>query len=110
MPTATWAMLGAGAVTLALGISFEAVGLSSRSQLIGSCKGNKSCPPSDVDSARDTVSAGDVALALSAAFVAGAAYFYFTRPDPDARRATDGIRLLLGPIGRGVVAGVEGSL
>ena len=103
-------MLGAGAVTLSLGIAFEAIGLSSRSQLIGSCKGDKTCPPSDVDSARNTVIAGDVALALSAAFFAGAAYFYFTRPDPSTRRRTDGIRLLLGPIGRGVVAGIGGSL
>ncbi|MGH7293660.1 MAG: hypothetical protein ACRELB_01945 [Polyangiaceae bacterium] len=100
--------LGGGAiVALGLGATMEAIGLSDRSRLEGTCKVDRSCDPSAVSTARTRVAVGDVALGAGALLLAGAVYVYLSRP---AAQATSAVRLRIGPVAGGVVAGIEGAL
>jgi len=109
VPFAMYGLAGAGVVALGFGIVMEGLGLSDRSHLVDTCQPTRSCAPSDVDSARNRVMAGDIAIGVSALLFAGSAYLYLTR---DTRPASSGggLRLRFGPSGRGVLAGLEGSL
>jgi hypothetical protein len=103
-PALTYAF-GALAITaLAVGVSMEAIGLSDRGQLEGSCKPTRSCNESDVSAARTRVAVGDVSLGLSAIFLASTAYVYFTR---DPAPSSTALRIEVGPVAGGVAAGLE---
>jgi hypothetical protein len=115
VPFAVYGLAGAGVVALGAGIALEAVGLSARSHLVDTCQPTRSCAPSDVDSARNQVLAGDIALGVGALLFAGAAYVYFTRdtPAPSSTRtepAEGSLHLRLAPTAHGVLAGLEGWL
>ena len=107
VPVAVYGLAGAAVVTLGIGVVMEGLGLSDRSHLVDTCQPTRSCAPSDVDSARNRVMAGDIALGVSALLFAGTAYVYFTR---DTQPASGSLRLRLGPSAKGVFAGLEGSL
>jgi hypothetical protein len=109
VPIAVYGLAGAGIVALGIGVVMEGLGLSDRSHLVDTCQPTRSCAPSDVDSARNRVLAGDIALGVSAILFAGTAYVYFTR-DTQPAPSSGSLRLRLGPSAKGVFAGVEGSL
>ena len=109
VPIAVYGLAGAGVVALGIGVVMEGLGLSDRSHLVDTCQPTRSCAPSDVDSARNRVLAGDIAIGVSAVLFAGSAYLYFTR-DTRPATSTGALRLRLGPSGRGFFAGLEGSL
>jgi len=92
-----------------VGIAFEATGLSARSNLAG-CQATRSCAPSDVDSARTQVLAGDIGVGVGVALLLGAAYVYFTRSP--AASSSDSARLHLGlsPVPGGFAGILGGSL
>jgi hypothetical protein len=104
-----YALGGVGVVALGVGVTMEVIGLSDRQHLASTCGGNRSCPQSDVDAARNRVLAGDVALGLSALLFAGAAYLYFTRGTAPAQ-AGHAVRMRIGPVSTGIGAGIEGTL
>lgn len=106
MPALVWGLLGGGVVGLGVGAAFEIAGLSKRSQLAGSCQPTRTCAQSDVDTAHTQVLAGDVVLAVSAALLGGAAYFYFTRSSAEPARAS-ALRLGLAPLPGGVMGALE---
>jgi len=84
VPPLTYALGIGGAVALATGVTFEAVGLSQRFDL-DSCRGH--CAPSQVDAARANVAVGDVASIVALAALGGAVYLAFIRPRPPAASA-----------------------
>ena len=108
-PTSTWALLGGGGTALAVGITFEAIGLTSRTHLADTCGVARSCAQADVDAARGQVLVGDLAVGVGAALLLGAGYVYLTRargpaaPGPSARF---GLR----PVAGGLAGAIEGSL
>jgi hypothetical protein len=106
-PTLAYALGGVGVVALGLGVTLEAIGLSDRSHLENSCKSDRSCDPSAVSAARTRVAVGDIALGAGALLFAGAVYVYVTRP---ATPASSALRLRLGPVAGGALAGIEGTL
>ncbi|MGD0529333.1 MAG: hypothetical protein ABSE49_29610, partial [Polyangiaceae bacterium] len=112
VPFGVYGLAGAGVVALGVGVVLEGIGLSARSHLEGTCQPTRTCAPSDVDSARDKVMAGDVAIGVGALLFAGAAYLYFTRDThaPSSAHTEGALHLRLGPTARGVFAGLEGSL
>jgi hypothetical protein len=107
VPGAAWGLFGGGVLALGVGITFEALGLSARSNLF-SCR--STCSQSDVDSARTQVLTGDIALGAGALLLAGAAVVYFTRSSGDQRRGADALHLQLAPIAGGFAAGFGGTL
>jgi len=109
VPFAVYGLAGAGVVALGVGVVMEGLGLSDRSHLVDTCQPTRSCAPSDVDSARNQVMAGDIVIGVSALLFAGSAYLYFTR-DTRPAPSSGGLRLRVGPSGRGIFAGLEGSL
>jgi hypothetical protein len=108
----TWALLGGGVLALGVGTTFEAIGLSARSSLAGSCGPTRSCSQSSVDSARTQVLVGDIGVGAGVALLVGAAYVYFTRgPDAPSRDgASLGLHLGLAPIPGGLAGAFEGDL
>lgn len=109
VPVAVYGLAGAGVVALGIGVVMEGLGLSDRGHLVDTCQATRSCAPSDVDSARNRVLAGDITIGVSALLFAGSAYVYFTRDTRPAPSA-GALRLRFGPSGKGVFAGLEGSL
>jgi len=110
VPGAAWGLFGGGVLALGVGITFEALGLSARSNLFATCQPTATCSKSDVDSARTQVMTGDIALGAGALLLAGAAVVYFTRSSDDPRRGADVLHLQLAPIAGGVAAGIGGTL
>jgi hypothetical protein len=96
IPAPTYALGGLALVGLGLGAALEIIGLGKRGDL-DACKPN--CTPDDVSSARNTVLAGDISLAVGLAAAAGAVYFFVTRP---------AIRATAAPTAGGMVFGVSG--
>jgi hypothetical protein len=109
VPLAVYGLAGAGVAALGVGVAFEALGLSARSHLVDTCQSTRSCATSDVDSARNRVLVGDIAVGVGALLLAGSAYFYFTR-DTRPSSSAGTLRLRVGPSARGVFAGLEGAL
>ncbi len=109
-PLVVYGLAGAGVVAVGIGIVMEGLGLSARSHLVDTCQPTRSCAPSDVDSARNRVMAGDIALGVGALLFAGSAYLYFTREPQPVRSSARALRLRLGPSRAGVLVGLEGSL
>jgi hypothetical protein len=109
VPVVVYGLGGAAVVALGIGVVLEGVGLSARSHLVDTCQPTRSCAPSDVDSARNQVMAGDIALGVGALLFAGSAYLYFTR-DVSPTPSAGALRLRFGPTAKGVFAGLEGSL
>jgi hypothetical protein len=109
VPVVVYGLGGAAVVALGIGVVMEGVGLSARSHLVDTCQPTRSCAPSDVDSARHQVMAGDIALGVGALLVAGSAYLYFTR-DTSPVPSAGALRLRFGPTAKGIFAGLEGSL
>jgi hypothetical protein len=87
VPPLAYALWIGGAVALATGVTFEALGLSQRFDL-DSCRGH--CAQSQVDAARTNVAVGDVASAVALAALGSAAYVTFVRPRPSVRPKADG--------------------
>ena len=109
VPVVVYGLAGAGVVALGIGVVMEGLGLSDRAHLVDTCQPTRTCAPSDVDSARNRVMAGDIAIGVSALLFAGSAYLYFTR-DTQAAPSAGALRLRFGPSARGVFAGLEGTL
>jgi hypothetical protein len=110
VPGAAWGLFGGGVLALGVGITFEALGLSARSNLVSSCRPTATCSQSDVDSARTQVLTGDIALGAGALLLAGAAVVYFTRLPDDSRGGAAVLHLQLAPIAGGFAAGIGGQL
>lgn len=108
VPPLAWGLLGGSVLAFGVGITFEAVGLSARSNLENTCAGAKTCAQSDVDSARSQVLAGDIGVGIGVALLAGAAYVYFTRGP--ATRDASALRFDLSPLPGGAVGVLGGSL
>jgi hypothetical protein len=109
-PTLTWLLLGGGAVALGVGITFEATGLSARSNLVSGCGASRTCAQSSVDSAHNQVLVGDIGVGLGVALLAGAAYAYFTRGPAAPSRDAAWLHFGFGPAPGGVVGALGGSL
>jgi hypothetical protein len=89
--SASFAAFGAGGAGVLLSVIFGAVGLAEKSKLTNECPGNV-CPPSDragVDSFRNNLVAGNVALAVGVAGLASGAALVWLWP-PDDRTTTAG--------------------
>ncbi len=110
VPPIAWTLLGGSVLAFGVGTYFEIAGLSARSHLYATCQPTQTCARSDVDSARGQVLAGDVALGLGTALLAGAAYFYFTRGPATAQHDSEAVHLRVGPIAGGVAGAIEGAL
>jgi len=106
IPWSAWALAGAGVVAAGTGAYFELTGLARRNDLDSSCRAAHACSQSDVDSARDTMRIGDVALGASALLLGAAAYVVLTRPTVAPPR----VGVALGPLPGGVFAGLRGDL
>jgi hypothetical protein len=109
-PTLTWLLLGGGVVALGVGITFEATGLSARSNLVSSCGASRTCAQSSVDSAHNQVLVGDIGVGVGVALLAGAAYAYFTRGPAAASHDAAWLHFGFGPVPGGVVGALGGSL
>ncbi len=106
IPMLTYVLGGVGIAALAGSAVFELRGLSKRSDL-----DNQNCKPycdkTEVDSARQSILIGDVALGVGVASLGAAAYFYFTRPVVPAHATSARIQFL--PTTGGAMAGVGGT-
>jgi hypothetical protein len=112
VPGLVWGLLGGGAIALGAGAYFEVTGLSSRSNLVETCRPTRSCAQSDVDAARNQVLTGDILVGAGALLLAGAAYVYFTRGPASGQGSghASGWRVLVAPLAGGAAAALEGSL
>jgi hypothetical protein len=110
VPSLAWGLLGGSVLAFGVGITFEAVGLSARSTLANGCGTRRDCNQSDVDSAHSQVLAGDVAVGIGVALLAGAAYVYFTRGPATSSHDTSALRFGVSPLAGGVAAALGGSL
>jgi hypothetical protein len=91
-PPAAYVLGGLGVLGVGVGTAFAIAGFGKRSDL-GDCKPR--CNPDDVDSMRRTFVVSDVLIGVGIVALAGAAYFYFTRPPSSASAAwlaPDGLR------------------
>lgn len=111
VPMLSYVLGGIGVAALAGAAVFEVQGLSKRSDLDGqNCK--PYCDKGAVDSAKQSLLIGDIALGVGALSLGTAAYLFFTRPAIDRRSPatalsvpTFGITALQG----GAMTGVSGS-
>jgi hypothetical protein len=99
-----------GVGVLGLG-SFAIFGISGKSDVddLQKCKPN--CAESDVDSARTKLIIADISLGAGVVALAGAAFFYFTRPkvSTNVQTGTSSFRFGASPIVGGSVAGIAGT-
>lgn len=99
-----------GVGVLALG-SFAIFGISGKNDVddLQKCKPN--CAESDVDSARTKLIIADISLGAGIVALAGAAFFYFTRPkvSTNVQTGTSSVRFGAAPIVGGGVAGIGGT-
>lgn len=111
IPTLTYVLGGVGIAALAGSAFFELRGLSKRSDLDSqNCK--PYCDAGEVDSAKQSILIGDIALGVGVASLGTAAFFYFTRPEvPNApkQRAAGSMHFDVTALTGGAAAGVSGS-
>jgi hypothetical protein len=106
IPMLTYVLGGVGIAALAGSTVFELRGLSKRSDLDSqNCK--PYCDKTEVDSAKQSILIGDVALGVGVASLGAAAYFYFTRPVVHTDAPSARIEIL--PTTGGGMAGVGGT-
>jgi hypothetical protein len=110
VPSLAWGLLGGSVLAFGVGITFEAVGLSARSNLANTCGPSRTCNQSDVDSAHSQVLAGDIGVGIGVALLAGAAYVYFTRGPATSSHDTSALRFGFSPLAGGAAATLGGSL
>lgn len=106
VPTMTWILGGVGVLGLASFTYFSLDGLGKESDL-KDCKPN--CPHDDVQSTKTSYLIGDISLGVGVAALAGAAYFYFTRPAPQTASTDTGVRFDLRTGKTGAFGLVSGS-
>jgi hypothetical protein len=106
IPTMTWVLGGVGVLGLASFTYFSLDGLGKESDL-KDCKPN--CSHDDVQSTKTSYLIGDISLGVGVVALAGAAYFYFTRPAPQTASTGTGVRFDLRTGKNGAFGLVSGS-
>jgi hypothetical protein len=107
VPALTWVLGGLGIVGLGTSAFFEAQGLSKRSDL--DAKGCKpACDAGDVDSAKQSILIGDIAMGVGIASLGVAAIVYFTRPAVKPKKEISWT-MDMHNIQGGAIAGFRGS-
>lgn len=107
VPVLTWVLGGVGLVALGTSAFFEAQGLSKRSDL--DSKGCKpACDATEVDSAKQSILIGDIAMGVGIASLGVAAIVYLTRPTVKPKKEVSWT-MDMHSIQGGAIAGFRGA-
>jgi len=105
VPLATWVLGATGVVAGAVTAGLWASAQSQYSSLKASCA--PKCNPSQADSTRTEMIAGDVTVVVGSAALVAAAVFYFLRPSHEADGGNGGARLDVTLSARGAAVGTR---